>query len=193
MHVRFFLINVIVFSQDFDSCTMKKLCLNSIPPVYNTKAIAYSNFWQSWQGSFQLSVVLLKLVNQPALGLSAGPERTVCQSREVKLPRGARFTNCTHGWTEGTERLTVGHRVVVSPPWWITWRDSSLDPLVLTRGGEHTSHWVIYERLQAQMWICRRWQSEGRQTSAYQREELKGAAPGETHHFHINTCAQPAL
>lgn len=49
--------------------------------------------------------------------------------------------------------------------------------------GESTPFSVIYEWLQAQMWICRRWQSEGRQTPVYQREELKGAAPGETHHF----------
>lgn len=37
---------------------------------------------------------------------------------------------------------------------------------------------VIYERLQAHMWICRRWQPEGRQTPAYQREELKGCSTG---------------
>lgn len=37
---------------------------------------------------------------------------------------------------------------------------------------------VIYERLQAHMWICRRWQPEGRQTPAYQREELKGCSIG---------------
>lgn len=49
---------------------------------------------------------------------------------------------------------------------------------MLTCGGEHTFLPVIYEWLQVQMWICRRWQPEGRQTLVYQREELKGAAPG---------------
>lgn len=34
-----------------------------------------------------------------------------------------------------------------------------LQPTVLTCGGEHTFLPVIYERLQVQMWICRRWQA----------------------------------
>lgn len=66
-------------------------------------------------------------------------------------------------------------------------------PTALTCGGEHTFLPVIYEWLQVQMWICRRWQPEGRQTLVYQREELKGAAPGETRHFHINSSVRTAL
>lgn len=65
--------------------------------------------------------------------------------------------------------------------------------MALTCGGEHTFLRVIYEWLRAQMWICRRWQPEGRQTPVYQREELKRAAPGETHHFYINSSVWTAL
>lgn len=64
---------------------------------------------------------------------------------------------------------------------------------VLTYGREHTFLGVIYEQLQPQMWICRRWQHEGRQTALYQREEQKHTALGETHHFHINSSAWTAL
>lgn len=76
---------------------------------------------------------------------------------------------------------------------WIIRRDSLLYPTVLTCGRERTFLRVINERLRAQMWICRRGQPEGRQTSVYQREELKHAAPGETHHFHINSLVRTAL
>lgn len=76
---------------------------------------------------------------------------------------------------------------------WTIQRDSPLYLAALTCGGEHTSPRVIYEWLQAQMWICRRWQPEGRQTPVYQREELIRAAPGETQNVHINSSVCTAL
>lgn len=85
----------------------------------------------------------------------------------MKLPRRACFINCVWG---SIDMHTVGHRVELSPFWWITRRDSAPYPSVSPR----FSGWFI----QAHMWICRRWQPEGRQTPTYQREELKGCSTG---------------
>lgn len=48
----------------------------------------------------------------------------------MKLPRRARFINCVRG---SIDRHAVGHRVELSPFWWITRRDSAPYPSALTK------------------------------------------------------------
>lgn len=148
-----------------------------------------------------------KWPKHPALGLSAGSWKLdpLRSSKSTNLKSSSHFMcykQClvklkmnTHTHISSMHIYTVYMPLVKSSTFvlWIIQRDSPLDPTVLTCGREHTFLRVIYERLQAQMWICRRGQPEGRQTSVYQREELKHAAPGETRHFHINSSVWTAL
>lgn len=48
----------------------------------------------------------------------------------MKLPRRAHFINCVRG---SIDRHAVGHRVELSPSWWITRRDSAPYPSALTK------------------------------------------------------------
>lgn len=159
--------------------------------MVNFSALTHS-FQSFFLPSFKPTPSMERWTKKSGLGLSAGtikkkkkgvfwPSPRVYQSHETKLFQRPDFMHQT-------------------PPWWLEKSMSSGRTWTFVHrgipswcGGEHTFLPVIYEWLQLQMWICPRWQPEGRQTLVYQREELKGAAPGETPHFHINSCVRTAL